>query len=300
MTSWAAGPLPVGEAALPALFLLPLEPLQVHRSPVLPRGRAGLEPGRLQVEVEKLVRQADDGFVAGPPGLHGALGLQDQRGDGGLVQVESFLPLQQRPNGAGLETPVALGPGRPDRRSPGAVQHAELEARAVRRPTHQPPEGVDLPGHGSLGDPADRRVAGHPGDARQVGRDGQGTGAEASGGVGRFASGVSPRRSRRCRVGIPGSWSRWARGCTGASSKGGAIGQAGLRGDPSPAPPPRPANLPTGRPSHVSKGTALAPARPCEPRRRGGRPAPGFDLPGARSDAARAAAHGLHDPRARR
>jgi len=78
-----------------------------------------------------------------------------------------------------------------DRRPATEVEHAELDARAVNHPGHDPAEGVNLADQLPLGQPADGRVTRHLGDGVEVEGQEEGSGAHARGDVGRLATGVA-------------------------------------------------------------------------------------------------------------
>ena len=75
---------------------------------------------------------------------------------------------QDRLDRLAIELSIGLGARTADRRSLAAVEHAELDAGAVDRPAHDAVEGVDLAHQMSLGETADRGVAGHLADGRRV------------------------------------------------------------------------------------------------------------------------------------
>ena len=63
---------------------------------------------------------------------------------------------------------VALGARRLHARTFPRIQHAELDPRRVRILTHHAPQRIDLPHHMTLGQPTNRRVAGHLPDRVEV------------------------------------------------------------------------------------------------------------------------------------
>ena len=76
--------------------------------------------------------------------------------------------LQQRPHRATIQPAIALGARAPDRRTLGAVEHPELDPRAVGSPPHDPTQRVHLPRHRPLGYPANGRVARHLPDHLEI------------------------------------------------------------------------------------------------------------------------------------
>ena len=70
-------------------------------------------------------------------------------------------------------TLVRLRTQRVDRRALGHVEHARLDHRLVDVETHLPAERIDLTHKMTLAGPADRRIAGHHRQRRQVGRQHQ-------------------------------------------------------------------------------------------------------------------------------
>ncbi len=81
--------------------------------------------------------------------------------------------------------------GRPDGGALGAIEHAELDRRAIGRPPHDTAEGVDLADHGALRDPADGRIAGHLTDGVEVGGKEENLRTQPSRHDGRFGAGVA-------------------------------------------------------------------------------------------------------------
>ena len=197
-----------------ASAILAFQPAQIHRATIDPRRGARLEtlhgnpkslnnlsqldrgdvpctPGRqpsLQAEVndatqERARRQYHcPGHVASPVrGLDPAdtPRVHHQPGHRPLHQLQVRPSFQERAYRATIEPAIALRAGRPDGRPFRSVQHAELDPREIRRTTHHPAEGVYLPHHGPLGDPADRGIARHLADGLEALReeDGARTGA---------------------------------------------------------------------------------------------------------------------------
>ena len=89
-------------------------------------------------------------------------------GQGSILTVTSY-PNRTSPTLRGkwvLET--ILGAPRPDGRTAAGVQQSELDAGRVNHLAHDPAERVNLAHEMPLGDPADRRVAGHLRDQVEV------------------------------------------------------------------------------------------------------------------------------------
>src|SRR2546422_10479410 len=85
----------------------------------------------------------------------------------------------------------SLRPGRPDGGALGAIEHAELDRRAIGRPPHDTAEGVDLADHGALRDPADGGIAGHLTDGVEVGGKDENLRAPATAPDGRLRPGLA-------------------------------------------------------------------------------------------------------------
>src|SRR5438046_6618087 len=87
-----------------------------------------------------------------------------------LRELDARKALEQLPHRAAEQCAIALRPGRPDGGALGAIEHAELDRRAIGRPPHDTAEGVDLADHSALRDPADGGIAGHLTDGVEIGR----------------------------------------------------------------------------------------------------------------------------------
>src|SRR5881396_3005556 len=98
-----------------------------------------------------------------------------------LRELDARQALEQLPHRAAVQGAIALRPGRPDGGDLGAIEHAELDRRAIRRPPHDTAEGVDLADHGAFRDPADGGIAGHLTDSVEVGSQEEDLGAETGG-----------------------------------------------------------------------------------------------------------------------
>ena len=77
---------------------------------------------------------------------------------GALDDVEAGGRGEERGHRLAVELAVGLGAGASHRWPLAAVQHAELDAGAVDRPSHDAVERVDLAHQMALGEAADRRV----------------------------------------------------------------------------------------------------------------------------------------------
>ena len=86
---------------------------------------------------------------------------------------------------------VALGAGRPHGRAARGVEQPELDADGVGDFAHDAAQGVHFADQVSLGNAADRRIAGHLGNEVDVEGVEGGLQAHAGGGHGGFAAGVS-------------------------------------------------------------------------------------------------------------
>src|SRR5438552_15424149 len=138
----------------------------------------------------------DDGARAERPPVAGddscdARALEDQSRHHALRQLDVRKRLEQGPHGAAVQRPVALRAWGPDSRPLGAVEHPELDRRAIGGPPHDPAEGIDLAHHGALRDPADGGIAGHVADGVEVGGEQESVGAQAGGHDGGFRAGMT-------------------------------------------------------------------------------------------------------------
>ena len=215
----------VGKTDRLFVSVLDLQRIQVHRTRVDARWRAGLEAAGLHAEAFQRNRELGSGEEPVRAGFIGHIahvdaaaeegaGCQDDRvsridslqfggqlpaafvvpaevDDLRLTQVEVFGGLQHVLHVGGVVPPVDLRAGRVDRRPLAEVQHAGLDEVPVRGPGHLSAEGVDLPDQVALGRAADGRVAGHV--AHPVGGDGEDgrPAAKACGGQPRLDSGVA-------------------------------------------------------------------------------------------------------------
>ena len=93
-----------------------------------------------------------------------------------------------------VELAVGLGARTPNGRALAAVQHAELDAGPVDRPSHHAVERIDLADEVPLGEATDRRVARHLADRLDAMGEQHGPRAEPS------------RRGRRLATGMPAAY----------------------------------------------------------------------------------------------
>src|SRR5439155_10758834 len=121
----------------------------------------------------------------------GARAVRVQTGNHSLRELDAGESLEQRPYGATVQRAIALGSRRPHGGTLGAIEHPELDRRAIGRSPHDAAEGIDLAHHGTLRDPADGGIAGHLTDGVEVGRQEEDLRTQASGHDGRFGSGVA-------------------------------------------------------------------------------------------------------------
>src|SRR5205823_2121877 len=66
----------------------------------------------------------------------GARAVQQQAADRPLRELERRESLEQRAHGTAVQRAVALGAGGPHSRSLGAIEHPELDGRAIGGPPH--------------------------------------------------------------------------------------------------------------------------------------------------------------------
>ena len=94
--------------------------------------------------------------------------LHDEAHHQTLPQVEPLFPLHDRLHGEAVALLVALQAGGLDGRSLGGVQQAVVDGGLIGDPPHLAAQGVDLLDELALGEPPDRRVAGHERDGVEV------------------------------------------------------------------------------------------------------------------------------------
>src|SRR5437870_2460017 len=140
-----------------------------------------------------LYRRAIRSLLEGFPGIEltqgmvtrlhtdGARAVRVQTGNHSLRELDAGESLEQRPYGATVQRAIALGSRRPHGGTLGAIEHPELDRRAIGRSPHDAAEGIDLAHHGTLRDPADGGIAGHLTDGVEVGRQEEDLRTQASG-----------------------------------------------------------------------------------------------------------------------
>ena len=111
-------------------------------------------------------------------------------------------------HGLPIELAVGLGARAAHRRALAAVEHAELDAGGVGDAAHQAVERIDLAHQVALAEPADRRVAAHLADGRELVGDQRRRHAEARGGRRRLAAGVSAANNDDAEIGHGGALAR--------------------------------------------------------------------------------------------
>src|SRR6267378_4701272 len=205
-----------GEAEVGAVAVLPLDLAPVHGAAIDARRRAGLEARYYKSNVFNHLRHLyrwlisrtarrnlgvgadvnataeesagcdDDGARAEAtsvfrldPGDPRAGLVEEQICDHPLREVEGRESLEQRAHRATIERPVALRARGPDGRALGAIQHAELNGRAIGGAAHDAAQCIDLADDGTLGDSTNSRIAGHLADRIQDGSEQQSLGSEA-------------------------------------------------------------------------------------------------------------------------
>ena len=207
-------PLVEGEAVAVPVAVLTLDFGPVDRSAVDPRRCPSLEAGNCKSKIlnslchldRRLISRRTRGILRRSTQMNAAAQERSRRDDhracaetppvGGLDaahliaieqkpahhalgQLQGRELLEQRADGAAVQGAVTLGARRPHSRPFRAVQHAELDRRAVRRTPHGPPERVHFPDDGALGDPADGGITGHVADGVEVGGNQERAGLEA-------------------------------------------------------------------------------------------------------------------------
>ena len=125
------------------------------------------------------------------PGDPCAVGIEEQICDHALHELEGRELLEQRAHGAAVERPIALRAWRPDCRALGAIQHTELDRRAIGGAAHQTAKGIDLADDGTLRDAADGGITGHLPDCFEVGGKQKGAGLKPRGHRRSFGAGVA-------------------------------------------------------------------------------------------------------------
>ncbi len=133
---------------------------------------------RVQSEVDAAPQErarCDDYGAGAEPApirsLHAAdpLTVEEQICDHALRQLEGGEALEQVAYRSLVEGAIALRPRSPDRRTFGAIEHAELDRGTIGGAAHETAEGVYLADNGALGDAADGGIAGQLADGFEVG-----------------------------------------------------------------------------------------------------------------------------------
>ena len=120
-----------------------------------------------------------------------ALAIHQQALDQCLLDVKAVLRLQPRLHLQAVTEFVRLGAVAAHGGALAAVQYAKLDAGLVYAMRHLAAHGVDLAHQMPLGNAADGRIAGHQGNAVQVGRENRRATPHARGGKGGLATRVS-------------------------------------------------------------------------------------------------------------
>jgi ferredoxin len=107
-----------------------------------------------------------------------------------LGKHHPWKPLEFSPNGASVESPIALGARRPHGRPFRAIEHSELDAGSIGGAPHHSPKRIHLSHHGAFGDPPDGGIAGHLTDGLKVLCEQEGLRAAPRRHGGGFRSGV--------------------------------------------------------------------------------------------------------------
>src|SRR6267143_610182 len=190
-----------GEAKVGVVAVLPLDLAPIHGAAIDARRRAGLEAcycksnsfnhlrhlyrwlisrtarrdlglgADVNATAEESAGCDDDGARAEAtsvfrldPGDARAGLVEEQIRDHALRELEGRELLEQRAHRATIERPVALCARGPDGRALGAIQHAELNGRAIGGAAHDAAQSIDFADDGTLRDAADRRIATHLAD----------------------------------------------------------------------------------------------------------------------------------------
>ena len=94
--------------------------------------------------------------------------VEEQICDHTLRQFQGGEVLEEVAHRSPIESAVALRPGSPDRRTLGAIEHAELDRGTIGGAAHETAEGIDLADDGALRDAADGGIAAHLADGFEV------------------------------------------------------------------------------------------------------------------------------------
>src|SRR5882672_7396147 len=199
-----------GEAEVGAVAVLPLDLAPIHGAAIDARWRAGLEARYCKSNIFNHLRHLyrwlisrtarrdlgvgadvnataeesagcdDDGARAEAtsvfrldPGDARAGLVEEQIRNHALRELEGRELLEQRTHRATIERPVALCARGPDGRALGAIQHAELNGRAIGGAAHDAAQSIDFADDGTLGNSTNSRIAGHLADRVQDGSNQQ-------------------------------------------------------------------------------------------------------------------------------
>ena len=97
--------------------------------------------------------------------------IENESGNRTLDSLQVSLVLEKRTDRASVQSAVALRAWSPHSRALAAVEHPELNHGKVSSSSHDSAECIDLTDHGSLGNAADRGIAGHLPDRFERARD---------------------------------------------------------------------------------------------------------------------------------
>ncbi len=120
-----------------------------------------------------------------------ARALEQEPAHHALGQLEGREAFEQLSHGSAVQCAVALRARRPHGRALGAVEHPELDRRAVGGASHDAAQRVDLAHHRALRDPADRGIAAHLPDRVEVRSEEHRLRAEPGGHDGGLAPGMA-------------------------------------------------------------------------------------------------------------
>src|SRR5688572_16530571 len=110
-----------------------------------------------------------------PPAIRGldtgdasAALVEEQICDHALAQLEGRELLEQKTNGAAIQGAIGLSAGSPDGGALRAIEHAELDSRAISGAAHNATKGIDLSNNRPLRNPANRGIATHLPDSFEI------------------------------------------------------------------------------------------------------------------------------------
>ena len=99
--------------------------------------------------------------------------------------------LEQGAHGATVERPIGLGARSPDGGALGAIEHAELNGRAIGGTAHDATQCVYFPNHSALGNATNGRITTHLADGVEDGSQQQRPGTKARRHGSGFGAGVA-------------------------------------------------------------------------------------------------------------